>query len=45
MTPALNPKLPIPIDRAVQVAEGDLVRIRMVIGPTNSLVNWNELTY
>jgi hypothetical protein len=30
-----------PIDRAVQVAEGDLVRIRMVIRPTDSLVNWN----
>jgi hypothetical protein len=30
-----------PIERAVQVAEGDLVRIRMLIRPTDSLVNWN----
>jgi hypothetical protein len=30
-----------PIDRAVQVVEGDLVRIRMMIRPTDSLVNWN----
>jgi type I protein arginine methyltransferase len=30
-----------PIDRAVQVTEGDLVRIRMMVRPTDSLVNWN----
>ena len=30
-----------PIDRAVQVAEGDLVWIRMMVRPTDSLVNWN----
>ena len=30
-----------PIDRPVQVTEGDLVRIRMMIRPTDSLVNWN----
>jgi hypothetical protein len=30
-----------PIDRAVQVVEGDLVRIRMTIRPIDSLVNWN----
>ena len=30
-----------PIDRAVQVAEGDLVQIRMMIRPTDSLVNWS----
>ena len=30
-----------PIGRAVQVAEGDLVRIRMMVRPTDSLVNWN----
>jgi protein arginine N-methyltransferase 1 len=29
-----------PIDRAVQVTEGDLVRIRMMVRPTDSLVNW-----
>jgi len=30
-----------PIDRAVQVTEGDLVRIRMTIRPADSVVNWN----
>jgi protein arginine N-methyltransferase 1 len=30
-----------PIEREVAVAEGDSVRIRMVIRPTDSLVNWN----
>src|SRR5579862_8508735 len=30
-----------PIERAVQVAEGDLVRIRVMIRPTDSLMNWN----
>lgn len=30
-----------PIDHAVQVAEGDLVRIRMMIRPADSVVNWN----
>ena len=30
-----------PIDRAVQVTEGDLVRIRMTVRPTDSVVNWN----
>lgn len=30
-----------PIDRAVPVTEGDIVRIRMMIRPTDSLVNWN----
>lgn len=30
-----------PIECAVQVAEGDLVRIRIMIRPTDSLVNWN----
>lgn len=30
-----------PIDRALQVSEGDLVKIRMMIRPTDSLVNWN----
>ena len=30
-----------PIERAVRVAEGDLVRIRMMVRPTDSLVNWN----
>jgi hypothetical protein len=30
-----------PIDRAVQVTEGDQVRIRMTVRPTDSVVNWN----
>jgi len=30
-----------PIDRAVQVTAGDLVRIRMTVRPTDSVVNWN----
>jgi hypothetical protein len=30
-----------PIDHSVQVSEGDRVQIRMMIRPTDSLVNWN----
>jgi len=30
-----------PIDRAVQVVEGDSVQIRMTVRPTESIVNWN----
>jgi Arginine methyltransferase oligomerization subdomain/Ribosomal protein L11 methyltransferase (PrmA) len=30
-----------PVERAVQVTEGDLVRIRMTVRPTDSVVNWN----
>lgn len=30
-----------PIDRAVQVVEGDSVQIRMTVRPTDSVVNWN----
>jgi protein arginine N-methyltransferase 1 len=30
-----------PIDRAVQVVEGDSVQIRMTVRPTDSTVNWN----
>ena len=30
-----------PIDRAVQVTAGDLVRIRMTVRPVDSVVNWN----
>ena len=30
-----------PIERALQVAEGDLVRVRMMVRASDSLVNWN----
>jgi protein arginine N-methyltransferase 1 len=30
-----------PIDRAVQVVEGDSVKIRMTVRPAGSVVNWN----
>jgi protein arginine N-methyltransferase 1 len=30
-----------PVERPVSVAEGDIVKIRMMIRPTDSLVNWN----
>ena len=30
-----------PIDRPVQVREGDLVEIRMMVRPADSLVNWS----
>jgi hypothetical protein len=30
-----------PLDRAVRVMGGDLVRIRMTVRPTDSVVNWN----
>lgn len=30
-----------PIDRAIEVAKGDLVKIRMMIRPVDSIVNWN----
>jgi protein arginine N-methyltransferase 1 len=30
-----------PIDRAVQAAEGDLVKIRIAVRPTDLIVNWN----